>query len=464
MLKFRWLSFIVLLLLTICLGTTMLPTPLELLAANPNVFKQNTNSENNLEGYNLPWNTMSGSLISTGDTNRSVASATPLTTTITVNGTVVDIATGARRAGAIVLLNGANPQTTRADGRFSYANVTPPYTLTARIGSEVYEYRGLTRADPQLPRALGYHATLQGNVTGPSYPLPADVVIGIAPGGTAFGYAAVDKTTGSYTGNVVWGGTAWLTTDLVAVCIKRVGNLPTDYLEMGKLTNVTLRDGDKLSSLDITLAEPVPTTTTTLTYDLGAYAASGSGSTFSVKVATATLPLTGTGPLPSGTIVTLPTQGGSLMVKGEDADGNQVFVVTPAVLTGTTHITLPATDVLKNSLPLDGAVGVNTTPMLAWTPVSEVGFYSLTLQGSGSALSYQWNLAGNSLSVPDYSLLSGSLANGTNYRWSVVAFKGEGFSVDALTDPNGIKLEFMIFSKPSLSLYSSAATGFTTAP
>lgn len=383
---------------------------------------------------------------------------------INVNGRVVDKVMHNPKAGARVLLNGTDLQITDSNGNFKFTGVTPPYTLTVKLNNDIYEYRGLTRTKVQLPSGVGYQTTIKGSVSGSSYPLATNEFIGIAMSRPAFGFGSVDSESGIYIGSVMWETMPTITTDVVAVHMRLQGILPESYLGKGKLAGVNLIHGTFSEELNITLTDPVPTSKTILRYDLGTYA-NGSGSLFSITIDDATLPLRGIGPLPSGVVLRLPSQGASVMVKGKDSKGNTAFVVTPAILDGVTEVKLPKATVLKNSLPLEGAVGVNKAPTLAWTPVSEANFYVVTLENAKLGTRYTWYLpSGNVIEVPDYNLLGAALMGDTTYVWEVLAVQGQGPSVNALTDPTGMTLEYMLLSKPDIIFYNSAATSFTTAP
>lgn len=383
--------------------------------------------------------------------------------TISVNGKVLD-SSGNPVSGANILLNGSNLKTTGADGTFSYTSVTTPYSLTVQTGTNIWEYRGLTRANPQIGGSGVYSASVAGAVTGPTFPLPAGQ--GILVSGTgAFGFIPATSTTGSYSGNIVWFGSSSKTTDLVALHLKVAGSVITDYLQLGKRTGVTLNAGVGQTGLNIPLNTAVPSTTTTFTLTTGAYSNSPSSGLIYIKAGGAMFIVPGLS-VSSGTSVKIPSEGAGFIASGNDADGNTVAAIVPANTTGSSNVTLPAATVLKNSLPAAGATGVDKRPTLSWTPVSGVGLYTLTLSGAGKTYTlYVPASAGASLQLPDYSVLGASLAGSTVYSWGVQALQGLAASSDDLTNPDGSNLELSaLLSNTPIFVFGSKNTSFTTVP
>lgn len=469
MFRFRRFGLFVLLLLIIaCARSDVLRVmPSELVPIHNNellISNKCFSNENDLEGSTTNNRGLTLHSLPQEDAIANGSSATEKLTVMDVKGMVLDKATGGPKAGAGILLNGTDLQITDSYGRFGFTAVTPPYSLTVKIDNEIFEYHGLTRSNLQLPSSIGYQATIKGNVSASRYPLNANEFIGIALSRPAFGFGSVNKESGHFFSNVIWGKAPMITADVVAVHMKLQGILPESYVGKGKYTSLSLISGSCAEDLSITLTEPLPVSKTALSYDLGAYS-TGSGSLFSITIDGATLPLRGLGPYPSGVILRLPSEGASLMVKGSDAKGNSTFVVTPAVLGGVTQVTFPTATVLKNSLPLDRAVGVSKMPTLVWTPVDEANLYIVTLENPKLSTRYKWYLpSGNTLTIPDYSLLGATLTGHTTYIWEVLAIHGKGPSVDTLTDPTGINFEFMLLSNPDMTFYSSAVTSFTTVP
>ncbi|HVO18217.1 MAG TPA: carboxypeptidase-like regulatory domain-containing protein [Anaeromyxobacter sp.] len=389
----------------------------------------------------------------------------------TVNGIVVD-SSSAPVSGANVLLNdtASSVVTTGADGKFSFAKVSSPYTLTVQSGTSLTEYRGLSRAGPQITfgtqQAL-HSDRLSGMVTGPTYPLPSDQGILLGGSNGVLSAGLVDSTTGAFTDAAfAWSGASSVTTDLTALRAAASGGLITAYFDTGKVAGLTLQDGVDQSGLTIALDTPVVTKSTTFDYDLGAYSNSSQATYLTLTAAGAQFLLVlSSFNIPSGTSVLLPDGGGTLAVGGRDADGNQGFRIGSASLGGTTTLSLPAATALANSLPANMATGVGLTPVLSWTPVSGASVYLVSLSGPG--LEYDFVLPGDasSLTLPDYSALGLPLAAGTAYSWNVTAVKESGLSPNSAADPavGGIG-ELSLYRATDLTYFSSNQFSFTTAP
>ena len=390
---------------------------------------------------------------------------------ITVSGTVLDTS-GAPTSSAQVVLNRATAShvTTGADGKFSFSNVTPPYTLTAEVGTSLTELHGLTRANPAVASGgVGAmrSANLSGVLSGPSFPLPTGQAILL---GATNGVLASTGSIGSAAygpASFRWLGASSITTDLVALQVAAGSGLISSYGLFGKRTNVQLEDGVDQIGLDVGLTAPMTTKSTTLSYTAGAYAANGAMSYWTLKGGGATFLLIGGSlPVASGASVLLPDGGGTFMARGQDADGNATWLIRSAVVGGTTSFVLPASILLKNSLPVAGSTGISKTPVLSWTPVSGATLYDVQLWGAGQ--NYDFFLPGDasSLTFPDLSALGVPLAGGTIYNWRVEADAAGGFSPDAMTDPaaGGGLSEYALVMAQDLTSYLSATTTFTTAP
>jgi len=396
---------------------------------------------------------------------------------ITVTGTVLN-GVGDPLSGANILLNDdiASLATIGVDGKFSYANVKPPYNLTVKFDSIIMEYRGLNRAALQIvfgDSGMFHRVQLGGTVTGPSYPLGNGELILLGAtngvltddnGGLPDG--DVNPNTGAYNVWFDWAQGGIKTTDVAALLIKGTKTGITDYLMTGKLANVTLQYGVSEVDVDFGLDTPVTTHSTVLSYSLGGYTTNGTAAYSLLTANGAKFAVSNMGwNLPNGGTVKMPDGGGTLGVMGFDADGNIAIRVGTAVLGGTTVLDLPASTVLKTSLPANGAMGVSRTPPLSWTPVPGADSYVVLV--SGPAQEYEFFLPGDrsTLAFPDYSALGLPLAGNTKYAWYVAALASSGISVDSVTNPAGTGWPFMIEDQASsLSQYITTEASFTTAP
>jgi hypothetical protein len=310
-----------------------------------------------------------------------------------------------------------------------------------------------------------YAATLAGDVTGPSYPLPAGqgILVGASNGVLALGVSA-SSATGAYSGLFAWTGSVNKTTDLVALRASATGPLITSYIQTGTRSGVNLSDGVNQTNLDIALTTPVATANTIFNYGLGTYTSSAGGRYLTLKAGGATFAISGS-TIPSGSNLLLPSEGATLVVTGSDASGNAALRIRPAALGGTTTVDLPATTALQNSLPADAATNVSKTPTLSWTPVSGAEIYLVTLTSATQNFGFLVPATSSSLTVPDYAALGMSLLGTTAYSWTVAAFQTGTLTTDATTDPAGGAITLVgLFLGSSLDWYTSDSTSFTTMP
>ncbi len=390
---------------------------------------------------------------------------------MTVSGTVVG-ETSHLANGADVMLNHdpARIVTTVADGKFEFADVTPPYTLTLKAGTTILEHPGLSGIHPQLStEGIGarHVATLAGNIQSPVFPLPQGqlVLLGGTNGVISFGVAT---PAGAYDADFQWSGNSTQTVDIGAlhVSVDVTNNRIISYWQTGKLPWVLLDSGMHKSGLDFALSAPVDTAHTVLAYAPGAYSVGPSGTYLMVDAGGARFSARQlAAKIPSGTDILLPSGGATLLVTGDDADGNTAGRIGTAVLGGTTTLDLPVNTLLKTSVPTKNATGVSTLPTLSWTPVPGANLYMVHLVGAGfESFTY---LPGTSatLTIPDYTALGLSLQANTTYTWDVIAYESSSMSIDSVTNPaTAAFLTVQTYEASSLSLYFSAGASFTTAP
>jgi hypothetical protein len=388
---------------------------------------------------------------------------------ITVSGTVVDNSNTAV-SGANIILNhdSVSLVTTGADGAFSFGNVTPPYTLTMKSGTTVIEYRNLSRVNPKLCPSTGgttYSATLAGNVTGPPYPLAADQVILLGATNSVLTGGLANAATGDYSATFVWTGGTAITADLAALRISYTSPLITSFIQTGTRAGVSLNKGVNQTGLDIALSTAVTTASTILNYNAGAYSV-GVGAKYLLLMANgAQFYFSSNAVIPSGSSIVLPSGGANFLIIGTDTNGNQAIKIGTAVLGGTTILDLPASTVLKNSLPANGATNVSKTPSLSWTPVSGADMYLVIISGPGHSYGFYLPSSSSSLTIPDYTTFGLPLAASTTYSWGVAAFKSSGLSPDSVTDPASSGLSMLnLYALPNLDYYTSKTSSFTTAP
>jgi hypothetical protein len=385
---------------------------------------------------------------------------------ITVGGTVLNSG-GKPVEGVSVLLNGGKPLTSSADGTFTYSGVVVPYTLTVQSGGFVSEYRGLTRANPQIAPVLlssGFGKTVSGKVGGATLPLGGIDNIVLAATGNTIAFLKLDRSTGAYQGPLGWWGSPTLTTDLVALQYRATSApvTPSEF-RLGKRTGVSLTSGGTLTGQDITLnATPLTTTETILNFNPGAYTVGTDTYYWTYKAGGAIFLINGKISLVNTASTNYPSEGASLGAEGKDAEGGFAQIIVPAVA-GITPINLPTSPVLQNAVPDNGATGVSKTPNLSRASVAGTTLYLLRLIGAGNT--YTFYLPGDSstLAFPDYSSLGLPLAGSTVYSWYMESYQTAGYTPDGITDPGTLN-RFRYYTASSMSYFKSATSTFTTAP
>jgi len=131
-------------------------------------------------------------------------------TRITVSGLVRERG-GEPISGAKVVVAGANPVTTDADGRFSIPGVAVPYDLTVMLTSSntALVYKGLTRADPALLSLDFAGADQTATISGTTPPTSGPVTfVFFQSGRNVIGGGFADAATGQYAITVSWRGSA----------------------------------------------------------------------------------------------------------------------------------------------------------------------------------------------------------------------------------------------------------------
>lgn len=385
------------------------------------------------------------------------------TRTIQVDGRVLD-PMGAPVVGAVVVLNGASdaPALTGPDGAFVFREVETPYDLMLVSPPVVTEIRAIDIANPVLrtfPGSTDEQTALLGiRVTGASFPLPAGESIRIA---ARDGYTDVRTAStladGTFTDDFRWSGPATFTTDLVALHTFTDASGAVHYLRSGAL-GVRLVAGELLEGLVIDLDREIEVTSTTFTHDPGPHTIDYVTKLgFLVRGARFVETLT----QPSGSTVEYPVEAAIFRANGYTSAGGYSDQSVAPLPDGETVIRLPETSQLANSLPVDGAVGLSTTPTLMWSPVagSTINVVAVNTAAGG----YIYALPGdtNRLEIPDYAGLGIGLAPDTTYSWAVQSYIGAAYTTNAVAE------QFVVpdrsFRGPGIR-YQSDPTSFTTAP
>ena len=224
-----------------------------------------------------------------------------------------------------------------------------------------------------------------------------------------------------------------------------------------------VQDGG-LIEMDLEMEGPPALGTTTVEKNLGAYSSNPRLSiawfeVHGVRFDGMDLP----GTTLEGPEVTMPSDGGALLLIGSDREGNSAFVQRPPAFGGTTTLTLPSEVKLARITPSFAETNVSLTPRLAWTEVPEVLSYEVTIEND-EGYRVRWFLpAGVSeIDVPHLPAHRFALQPETRYRWRVQAIFDPEYTVDArVTPPEGG--EDTRPWRESLEGYLSDGS-FTTAP
>lgn len=344
---------------------------------------------------------------------------------------------GERLAGALVSLNGDsdNLVVTGADGAFKFNDVTAPYNLTLIHERQLLELQGLRERKLRVP-VHGYvvprEARLAGTVEGVDFPLPdqQQVLVSLT-GNKARSLLPVDRQ-GAFQGELQWDGPSTIDGDLVAVQLAAQGEGTATFLLKGARKGLRVNEDTSLSDLSVILGSEIRTRETLLIHGPGTYDMDYSVwmERFVVQGASFHPFLGG---IPSGTRVSLPSEGGTFVASGWDSDGNQAVVVMNAAMDGTTRIELPLATSLKAVAPVDtDTEGPN--PTFLWTPVKGAKSIALFLVDQKNGAEYTFVLPGksNSFRLPNYGYGGMGLKRDTTYGWGVTAHMNEGWAVDDL--------------------------------
>jgi hypothetical protein len=347
-------------------------------------------------------------------------------TTVTVNGSVQS-GPGLPVSGAKVVLND-NPNhvfTTGADGKFSFINVTPPYSLTLKIGKNLQEIRDLNLTQPRLvSNFVEYSTKISGTVSGVQFPLPEGQSIYVAGKNVIFS-ALASATDGTFSSTAQWVRGVNIDTELVAVLIKRKSETSAtieDFLRSGKRSNIQLINEISQSGLDISLSTPIQTATTTLSINSGFY--SNNIATSLTKfiidgVSFGFLDGTSLPELTNGSIHKLPVSGLAFQLRGSDISDVRASIETSAVAGGTTTLTLPTAPLFSLITPTSNASNIDLRPTFSWVPVAGAKTTHFSLSGGGTTYHFYLNGDVSSFTLPDFSFLGLSLNKNTLYSWEV---------------------------------------------
>jgi hypothetical protein len=349
---------------------------------------------------------------------------------------------------------GTSTAATDATGSFTIGGVTVPYDLVALVNPNVFKiaiiYEGLTRADPtitavQLRQNPPNRVTVSGNVP-PGHPNDVTYVTFSIPNLVSpITGIATDPTTGDFSVDVTWRGTAQSTTLTVNALrwTKSAGNLPTAYLGWAELPNIPISNGS-----------PKPNVNLALTQLSGAKAISGHVTVqpgYSVAQNTITIKFGSGGKMtvandfapPAAGVpfsyITPPVPGATaeLTVEAQNAAASATATATRTGLQlDATSIAVGVEAAPKPTLPVNNATGVTYATPFDWTSFVG-GVNMLDVEPNGAGPEFHIVTSRATTNVPDLSLEGMGLPAATNYRWFLNGF-GPFASVDEAAGPAGL--------------------------
>jgi len=359
-------------------------------------------------------------------------------------------------AGVIVHIQGQT-STTDADGRFSIADVRPPYTVVLGSGGMqpwVHAYEGLTTPTPTLsPAAVIYafmmptafhRATIEGSLSNPLIPGRRIELCAVGLGGVrAYGCDTLEAGDQSYSLSVLWRETGPVSVRLYALQYQIDGDdRPTAVLTGGWV--------DRVVSDGATLTQAVPSGAAPASQALEGTILAGGGLVPGAFVRVRTegvyvLPIY-SGALAGGVLgFQAPLYADpEIMVATAasfPATGGTTFAWGPADPTRPFTLTVPAPPQLLE--PADGVGGVGA------------GTVFRTLGGPAGARTFAWSpdqgqtgpvvsltTMQNQARLPDVALVGQALPAGGQYTWSAAVMAAPDLATAAAFPAIGIEYFF----------------------
>jgi hypothetical protein len=363
--------------------------------------------------------------------------------TITVTGVLVDNG-GARVKNAPVGISG-HWTTSDDSGRFTIANVTPPYDLMSVVSgtsSVGVIYKGLTRADPTilflgLATSTSHHATVTGSLSGgDSLPAPADTTtVGL---GASFDTVTANPfTLSAYPDSSPFTGT------LRAIqTVKGPDGMPSAYKGYGERANVSVVDASTVTGQDITM-------TGVTTANLAGTVVLPTGATLSQRAIAAAFADGAALPLGSDTalgsaafnFLTPASIGATISVRIEADLGDALgYVLVNGLAPGASGVTLTVLAPPVATLPVDKGTGISLSTDFVWTRFAggvHVVSFTPTGASAANAPSFYVITADTTTRLPDLGAQGLPLPAATTYRWNF-------FGVAPLANLDGFATEAVI--------------------
>ena len=361
-----------------------------------------------------------------------------------VNGRLVNTS-GQAVVGTWILLDGTVTTTDDA-GRFAFANVARPYTISVVSASAVTTYVGVTRSDPTLETTVGstgdyQSATIDGTLTGGTgFPQPAGYqafVWGAPELAIGGGMVTVDAM-GNFQMTAGWGGPTTNPMRLHALqfAADPNTNLPTSFHSYGDLLWEIVDGSNVVAPIGL---QPVSTGAISGTVSLSGGFNLAEARLY-VRGASRRYIATDSNPSTSFSYVTPVAQG--LTVDLEITAHNVARSVTFRLRhqpPNTAGLSLAIPQMGQLQSPPDATPGVDHGTVFAVSP-SPSSVYEFSFERSGnSAMAPKYTIysATPLVTIPDLSPFGPALPSNENYVWFVSAL-GPFDTVDELMGPGGV--------------------------
>jgi hypothetical protein len=370
--------------------------------------------------------------------------------TQTVNGKVLDANNQPFAGQTVVISSGTFKKTavTDSNGAFSVPNVPTPYnaTILDTLDNFAIEYEGLTRDDPALSDLVAIpqqrNAVLNGQLTGGSYPEPANYDTAILFASPETQEFISHQNSGSYSSRIQWPGPTTTTGTLYALQVQRLSafGLPMAYAGYGTLSGVQLQDQATMPGRDIHLdavtsatlsgtVNPQPEYTVNFK-SLGLFVAKGVAIRL-LEDSSADTSFAYVAPSIPGTSIAI--QASAATATGEYAGVQKTGLAANA--TGLT-LALPAAPTL--ALPADAATGITVATPFTWSAFAGgVNLLFVYPKNDESLPTFLVITATPTTTIPDLASVGLSLPPSSAYSWYVSAVAPVA-GVDAVAAPGGL--------------------------
>jgi hypothetical protein len=374
-------------------------------------------------------------------------STAPVATTITVNGFVKDY-DGEPIASVVVIIKGHAPVTTTTSGSFSVSNVTAPYDLSVILNAQnnAITYKGLTRSDPTLASNSSFGTTKNATISGTVPPAVGKTTMVFFVSGTRVWSVTANPTTGVYTINASWNGSAVSYTGTLyvlrwtvnpnglpliydgygqrALTITAAGSFPNNNFAVGDLTD----PADQ--SISGTINRP------TVNYQMLQKA-------LFLNIGQAYVYLAGEygGTLTDNFSYNVPSISNTLF--GVNAGANQTatpsnrvaFHYSNGIAAGSTSTTVNLLTAPQPNLPAHNGTNIDTTTSFLWTAGGGAGVHVVFITPNvGGQPSYTIYTQGTSLTIPNFAAQGLGLPANATYSWQVFQYYPVA-SVDVVASP-----------------------------